>query len=397
MIKKRIALISFHTCPFLPPGSGKVGGMNVYINQLSKKISRHGLGIDIFTREHQGVPCNVETSESFVRVFHLYGGELDIPVTDLYSYLPEFINGIRSVVKDNKMKYDLVHSHYWLSGWAGQMLTRDWDVPHVVNFHTLGAVKRRSIHGETENRERYDVEKELMHSAEMIICSSEDEQQDMMRLYGASKHNIEVIQPGVDLDLFKPTYDSGPTVDLVENVPIVLFVGRIERLKGLEVLLHAISLGEMKHCCRLIIVGGDPTDDEFIRIKGLCSKLGLSNDVMFCGRVNQSDLPHYYSVADVLVVPSYHETFGMVALEAMACETPVIAARVGGLKTLIKHGQTGYLIPSQCPDLYAKYMETMILNTQLRHSMGKQSRLLAETMGWGNVADKITKLYDSLN
>ena len=118
---------------------------------------------------------------------------------------------------------------------------------------------------------------------------------------------------------------------------------------------------------------------------------------MFCGRVNQSDLPHYYSVADVLVVPSYHETFGMVALEAMACETPVIAARVGGLKTLIKHGQTGYLIPSQCPDLYAKYMETMILNTQLRHSMGKQSRLLAETMGWCNVADKITKLYDSLN
>ena len=397
MIKKRIALISFHTCPFLPPGSGKVGGMNVYINQLSKKLARYGFRIDIFTREHQGASCDAVTSEPFIRVSHLYGGNLDMPVYDLYPYLPEFINGIRSIGKHDRVKYDLVHSHYWLSGWAGQILAREWNVPHVVNFHTLGEVKRRAIHGEIENERRYDVEGELMRSAEMIICSSEDERQDMMRLYGASKKNIEVIQPGVDLELFKPVYDSSPYAHLVGNVPIVLYVGRIERLKGLEVLLHAVSLREIKHSCRLIIVGGYSNDDEFIRIKRLCSKLGLSNDVIFCGRVNQSDLPYYYSAADVLVVPSYHETFGLVALEAMACETPVIAARVGGLKTLIKHGQTGYLISSQCPDVYVEHMEVIILNTQLRHRMGKQSRLLAKTMGWSSVADKTIKVYDSLN
>ena len=397
MIKKRIALISFHTCPFLPPGSGKVGGMNVYINQLSKKLARYGFGIDILTREHPGVSCDAGTSERFIDVSHLYGGDFGIPVHDLYPYLPEFINGIRSIGKHDKVKYDLVHSHYWLSGWIGQILSREWNVPHIVNFHTLGKVKRRAIHGEIENQRRNDVEAELMSSAQMIICSSEDERQDMMRLYGASKKNIQIIQPGVDLELFRPVHDSTPPVHLIGNAPIVLYVGRIERLKGLEVLLRAVSLSEIKRSFRLIIVGGASSDDEFIRIKGLCSKLGLSNEVIFCGRVNQSDLPYYYSAADVLVVPSYHETFGMVALEAMACGTPVIAARVGGLKTLIKHGQTGYLVPWQCPDSYAEHIEVMILNTELRRTMGKQSRLLAETMGWNSVADKITKVYNSLN
>ena len=394
----RVALISFHACPLLPPGAGKTGGMNVYVRQLSKHLAAQGVQVDVFTRQHTGAHLEEAVTKEGVQIVHLDGGPPGAGMSRLHSYLPQFLRHLRQIKEERQLDYNLVHSQYWLSGWVGQMLAQAWEVPHVVTFHTLARIKQQARPGEREPPLRARVEAQLMASADMIVAFSPHEQDAMVQLYSAPRERIQVVPCGVDLSLFRAIdpHELPPCL-LQEGKHIILFVGRIEPLKGVDLLLRTVAIMECSSSLKVLIIGGDTQEKEVLRLRRLTQELELKDVVSFLGRVEQNELPYYYSAADMSVLPSYYESFGMVALESMACGTPVVATRVGGLTTLVQHGRTGYLVPWRCPEPLANYLETLMFNPALRKAMGQEGRRWAESMGWDMVAQEITQAYASLS
>lgn len=394
----RLALLSFHGCPVARLGEKDTGGMNVYVMQLAKEFGKRGHQVDVFTRYHDPLdPQIVELGEG-ARVVHLKAGPYDTTKQDLYQFIPEFLSALESFRSDNNIDYDLIHSHYWLSGRIGMAQSRKWNVPHVATFHTLAKTKLRARAGEQESELRTDIERMVMKDADGLVVSTEAEKDDLVSLYQASRSKVQVVPAGVDLELFYPRdkFLAKQKLGIGEN-RVILYVGRIEPLKGLDILLEAVSLLEDSADTRLMIVGGSLEDDaELERLKGLSEELGIHEKVTFTGSVPQDMLPDFYSAADVFVLPSYYESFGLVALEAMACGTPVIVSRVGGLKTFIKQGETGYLIPWRCPEPFAQRLDMLLANPALKESMGKAAREQALNMSWSGVADRTLDLYTDL-
>ena len=265
----------------------------------------------------------------------------------------------------------------------------------MVTFHTLAKTKLRARAGERESELRVSVENGVIAGADAIVVSTEEEKDDLARLYHASRHNIRVIPAGVDIELFHPVDKAEARQALgLKEKRVILYTGRIEPLKGLDLLLNAVSLLEGGSDTRLIIVGGKPgRDKELDRLKSVAAQLGIESMVTFTGAVNQSELPNYYSAADVFVIPSYYESFGLAALEAMACGTPVVASRVGGLKTFVRHGETGYLVPWRCPEPFAQSLEVLLANPALRDTMGRAASSKARSMTWAGVADLMLDFY----
>jgi len=262
-------------------------------------------------------------------------------------------------------------------------------------FHTLAMSKIQARPGQQESKLRIDVEAEIMKKVDAIVVSTEQESEDISRFYGVYPKNVRVIPAGVDLDLFQPVNkaDARKSLDLTER-QIILSVGRMEPLKGLDVLLGAMASIENLHDTRLVVVGGQVGQDrELDRLKSITRALGLVDNVTFVGTVEQIKLPVYYSAADVFVMPSYHESFGLAALEAMACATPVVVSRVGGLKTVVEDGQVGYLISRHCPEPYVQRLDIILSNPGLRDIMGKAARDRAASMGWNHVAGSTIELY----
>lgn len=388
MSVERAAFITLHACPLAAPGQGKSGGMNVYVRQLAAALGDLGTQVDIFTREHAGVANRIEAIGPNVRVIHIKAGEPEAHVGDLYAHLPEFLDRLNAFREEEGLEYDVIHSHYWLSSWVGRELSQVIGAPHVVTFHTLGLIKMQSRAGEVEPAERPQVEAEVMATANRIIAFSAHEKDAMVRLYGADATKVSLVPCGVDLSVFRPLDQESVRAHLgLNGEKILLYVGRIEPLKGLELLVETAALMDSGEKIRMMVVGADANGDrEMERVKQLAKERHLEDQIDFVGQVDHTELPLYYNAADVCVVPSYYESFGLVALESMACGTPVVATRVGGLSTIINHGSTGYLNSWRCPEAFANSVEMIIASEGLQQSMGEAARKRAEGLGWDNVA-----------
>lgn len=395
----KLALVSFHGCPVARLGEVATGGMNVYVLQLAREFARRGNHVDVYTRCHDTSDPKVVELEYGARVVHLQAGPHSEQRAALYEYIPEFLRNLRDFQRSEGIEYDILHSHYWLSGRIGMTLAEEWKVPHLVTFHTLAKTKLMARVGEYEPQLRIAVEKLVSNSADGVVVSTDQEKQDIVRLYQAPPQKVRVIPPGVDLQLFRPVdrIRARQALGFSMDDGVILYVGRIEPLKGLNILLEAISLLGDNSTTRLLVVGGTlGQDNELARLKSLSLRLGIEKKVVFAGTVRQAQLPEYYGAADVFVLPSYYESFGLAALEAMACGLPVVVSRVGGLKTFIEDGVTGYLIPWHCPTPFAQRLDVLLANPPLRHAMGVAARARAEKMNWSTVGDRMLAYYRSL-
>ena len=398
MSVERVAFIAFHACPLAAPGEGKSGGMNVYVRELARAMGELGIKVDIFTREHDG-GAGIEEIIPGVRVVHLPGGPHEAGVGELYAHLPGFLEKVRNFREREECAYEVVHSHYWLSAWIGQRFSQALGIPHAVTFHTLALIKMQSRAGEVEPDERAVVEREAMLSADRIIAFSPHERDAMARLYGADPSRVMLAPCGVDLTKFRPLDQKEARERLgLNGEKLLLYVGRVEPLKGLDLLVEAAAQMEAgeENVRMMVVGGGGPGEPETDRIRQLAEDRQVSEQIDFVGRVDHEVLPLYYNAADVCVVPSFYESFGLVALESMACGTPVVASRVGGLPTIIHHGHTGYLKSWRCPEAFANSVEMIIASPDLQESMGVAARRRAELMGWNNVAVMISKEYLAL-
>ena len=396
---QRIAVISAHTSPLERPGGAKSGGLNVYVLELARQLAALGCQVDIFTRATSADQAKITEIQPNLRSIALRAGpdELLQP-DDLYSHLDTFYEALLNFTRRDGATYDLVHSHYWLSGLIGARLKTLWNVPHVVMFHTLGEIKNRASLDEHESGLRIESEAAVIAAADRVICATELERDSLRQLYGAPDAKVSVIPLGVDLDRFKPAAKQAARTALgLEDERIILFVGRIEPLKGLDILINAASLLESDVECTVLVVGGDASSQaEVDGLRELARDRGIEHRVAFVGAVDHETLPLYYNAADVCVVPSHYESFGLVAVEAMASGVPVVASRVGGLTGTVKDGETGYLVPWLCPEPFAERIELLLENEPLRKDLGESGREAMARYRWENVATAVLDLYDAL-
>jgi D-inositol-3-phosphate glycosyltransferase len=409
----RIAMISYHTCPLATLGGKDTGGMNVYVRDLTRQIGRMGIQVDVFTRsQDEHVPHVLHNLGYGNRVVHIPAGpEIPLPKEELVSYIPEFVEGIRKFATSKYLHYDLIHSHYWMSGLAAEELKAEWQTPVLHMFHTLGLMKQRVARtaGEVEGEFRLSGERKVLEKADRIVAATPAEYAQLQWLYQADMRKVVVIPPGVDLSRFYPIPkdEAKEFIGIPPCDQMLLFVGRIEPLKGLDTLLEAIAMmrtwREFDHrpLC-LSIIGGDPgvSDEEMTeemnRIHDLHHQFGVSDIVTFLGKRSQDTLPYYYSAAEAVVLPSHYESFGMVALEAMACGTPVVASQVGGLAFLVQDGETGFTVPVSEPHALADRLCTLIIDQDLRRKMGVQAAEFARGYGWTIIAERILQLYKQM-
>ena len=372
--------------------------MSVYVYQLALGLGRLGFQVDVFTRAHDSNESQIVDLGENARVVHIKAGPADSAKEDLFQHLPRFLSGLKAFQKQHLLTYGLVHSHYWFSGWVGEALAKDWGVSHVTTFHTLAEIKARAHVGEGEAGPRSLTEHRVVATVDRIIASTAHEREELRRLYRAHGEKVIVIPPGVDLGLFRPG-DLGAARDRLglNGHHTILYVGRFEPIKGLEVLLHTLASLETPRAVQLLVAGGSgPHDQSYKKLKGLAGELEVQNKVEFLGSVDHKLLPLYYQAADVCVVPSYYESFGLVALEAMACGTPVVAARVGGLQTIVQDNRTGYLVPWHCPDAFADRLEVLLANDALRESMGQEACVIAQQLSWNRTTVAVAEVYAGL-
>ena len=394
----RIAQISFHTSPLAALGGSVTGGMNIYVLELSRELANAGHSVDIFTRREDAAP-RIERLAPNLRLIRIDAGPSQpLEKDEMPAFVPDFVNGVRSLIEETEGAYDVVHSHYWQSGLAGREIAEGLNVPHVMMFHTLGEVKNRARTSEMESSQRIDGERALVASADVVMTASSHERELLQRYYGADARRLETIPCGVDLDLFHPldTAQSRRELGFDAEAPILIWVGRLEKLKGVDILIQALAQLDERDFT-LVLVGGDDRAAEFKEdLRSQAAEAGIADNIRFAGAVPHDRLPLYYSAADVCVVPSYYESFGLVAVEAMACGTPVVASRVGGLVSTVTDGVTGYLIPWRCPEPFAEKLEVILNNPELRANFSVSARQSVEKFRWQNVAGAVTDLYATL-
>jgi D-inositol-3-phosphate glycosyltransferase len=407
----RVAMLSYHTCPLATLGGKDTGGMNVYVKELTRKLGRLGIHVDVFTRsQDEHVPHVLHDLGYGNRVVHIPAGpEVPLPKPELAAHIPKFVDGILAFAQKKEGQYDLIHSHYWMSGIAARDLQTTWQIPIVHMFHTLGLMKQRIARAphEAEGDYRIQGEREVIRLADRLVAATPAEMAQLQWLYEADKRKIIIIPPGVDISHFYPIPpdEAKDFIGIPTDNQMMLYVGRIEPLKGIDTLIQAISLIRKKgildqHCCLCVsIVGGEPNADsttmtaEMSRLQQLCDQQGLGDLVTFLGRRGQDTLPYFYSAADVVVMPSHYESFGMVALEAMACGTPVIATQVGGLAFLVQDGITGFHIPVDCPEALGERLVTLLENHDLHAQMSLQAIEIAQNYAWEKIASNMQTLY----
>ena len=390
----RIAMLSVHSCPIGNPGAKDTGGMSVYVRELARELGKQGLLVDIYTRLHDPRDNRTIKLGQNARLIHLRAGEgKDIHKLAVYSYLPDFACNVENSRKRNHIRYDLVFSHYWLSGWVGTYLQRWWNVPHIMMFHTLGAVKNAIGIGEDEPELRIETERDLSGSCHQIIATTEKEKDELIRHYGASPEKISVVPCGVNLDLFRPIGKEIARQQLgFSDDKIILFVGRIEPLKGIDQLLRAMTYLQNSQGLRLVIIGGDGHSQyEMERLQKLSRNLHIEDSVTFLGLIEHEKLPYFYSAADVCVIPSYYESFGLVALESIACGTPVVATDVGSLKNIIHQGETGYVVADNTPHYLADKIALLLSKPTPDTKTAFSIRASVNRFGWSNIAQAIIK------
>lgn len=404
-------MLSVHTCPLATLGGKSTGGMNVYVRDLSRELARRGHRVDVFTRsQNPKLPRIDESLERGARIIHTPAGpEAPYSKHRVYEHLPEFVAGVLEQARADDIRYDVIHSHYWLSGVVARELQQDWGAPIVHMFHTLGRMKNAVAQRaeEQEPSRRIHCEGQIVHFTDALIAATPVEERQLIDLYAADSRHIHVISPGVDLEQFYPIPQAHAKarIRVFPERYMILFVGRIEPLKGIDNLLRAIALvverrPELRAGLCVPIVGGDPDrvclDDEMVRLQDLREELGIEDVVTFLGAKGQDMLQYYYSAAEMVVMPSDYESFGMVALEAMACGTPVIASDVGGLSHLVRHQRTGYRVPARDPGALADKITRLLTHEGLRRRIGQRAACWAASYAWPKIADRIEAVYQSL-
>lgn len=406
----RIAMISYHTCPLATLGGKDTGGMNVYVRDLTRELGRMGIHVDVFTRsQDEHVPHVLHDLGYGNRVVHIPAGpEQPFPKERLPDYIPEFVEGIKRFAAEKGICYDLIHSHYWMSGLAADALSNAWGgIPILHMFHTLGEMKNRIAQSDDERESPYRLESEhrLLARADRIIVATLAEKAQLEWLYKANPRKMTIIPPGVDTGHFYPIPkdEARQFIGIPNHDRMILFVGRIEPLKGIDTLIRAMACMEQPDEGRcpayLAIIGGDPSASpeemtaEMASLQQLCRELHLDHTVIFLGKRGQDTLPYYYSAAEVVVMPSHYESFGMVALEAMACGTPVVASQVGGLAFLVQDGVTGYHVPGGDSEALCEKLSLLLGNDEARQTMGAQAAEYALAYRWESIAEQISDVY----
>ena len=399
-MKLTVAMLSVHTCPLAALGGKETGGMNVYVRQVACELGRMGVHVDVFTRsQNPTIPRVVELGPG-ARVVHLPAGpEAPMARAAVHAHLEQFATGVEEFALDQGLAYDLIHSHYWLSGVVGLRLRETWGAPLVQMFHTLGRLKNAVAQSDAELEPtlRLDEEARIVAQADRVVAANVVERAHLVWHYGARTERIAVIPCGVDTDLFQPM-DPAKAKDLLELPPdpMLLYVGRLQPIKGLDTLLEAMTM--VPEPARLLIVGGEQDARESAHgaaLRGSLAALDLERRVHFLSAQPQRRLRLFYAAADATVVPSYYESFGMVALEAMACGSPVVASRVGGLTTTVQEGVTGRLVPEgDAPALAAAI--TRLLQGSEGRRLGQQATRWAAEHRWPCVAEAVCRLYSEL-
>ncbi len=407
---KHLAVLSVHSCPLAALGGKETGGMNVYVRELSRRLGRSGIQVDVFTRSQNPHICKVVPLDRNARVIHVKAGpEEPVPKERLFDYLPEFTARVLQFARDCRISYELVHSHYWLSGWVGGGLKREWSVPLVHMFHTLGVLKNHVLRGkkQREPQKRLDVERQIMRMADGLIAPNPFEKEQML-LQDAPGSKVQVIPCGVDLRLFKPIPRSRAKKYLgLSPRDFILYVGRIDAVKGIDVLIrafHRLSRTPLKdgQGLGLIIIGGELDIDsrnmsqEMRELRKMVMSLNLQERVAFWGAQRQDLLPYFYSAAKAIILPSRYESFGMVALEAMACGTPVIASRVGGLQYTVENDQSGLLFAEGDWRALAECIREIVENRRLREKLISKALVRVKQYSWPKIARKILSFYEAL-
>ncbi len=390
-------MISLHTSPLLQPGAGDSGGMNVYVRESVSALAQAGIDCTTFTRaDRAGLPREVFVEPGH-RVVHIEAGPHHLPKEALTDVTEAFRAGVLDWI-DQHEQPDVIHANYWLSGVVGHRLKHDLGVPFVSTFHTLARVKAEG--GDPEPLWRELAEAEIVGCADAICVSCDAEEEQFRRLYGNPQGRIEIVAPGVEHAFFAPGERTGArrALALHTDAPILLFVGRIQPLKGPDVAVRALAaLGRPD--AQLIIVGGasgDEGDVETGRIRALVDELGLHEQVRFVEPQPHHILSTYYRAADVVLVPSRSESFGLVALEAAACGIPVVASAVGGLLSLVDDGRTGRLVEGRNPDDYARAIAEILDDRELHRAMSAAAVERAKRYTWGFAAARLRRLYGDL-
>ena len=390
-----------HTSPTASLGQNGNGGLNVYVREVANAFSDRGIATDIFTRRESPDDPAIESLAPLSRVIYLPAGR-SLDKYSLYSEVPGFAAGVRSFAEREHLSYDMLYSHYWLSGEVACLLRPQMGVAWAHTAHTLGLVKNRTLASgaRPEPALRIRVEGEIAQQADLLIGSTSDEADDLIRLYGADPEHVHVVAPGIDLATFQPL-DRADARRKIGYGPgrVLLFVGRLERLKGVDVAIRALALlrDRANDDVRLIVLGEDVRDgdeSEKERLKLVASASGVRDRVDFLGSVAHHELPYFYAAADVCVMPSYSESFGLVALEAQACGRPVVASGVSGLRSVVRDEVSGYLIDDHDPAIYAERIGRLLADPELAQQMGRRGRLLAQRFSWTRTADRLGNLFE---
>jgi len=395
-----VAVLSVHTCPLAALGGKETGGMNVYVRQTARELGRMGVRVDVFTRSQNATIPRVVALGPGARVVHLPAGpEAPMPREAIHRHLDQFAAGVEEFAREQSIRYDLIHSHYWLSGVAGLRLREAWGTPLVQMFHTLGRLKNAVAQSpdELEPSLRIDEEARIVAQADRIVAANVVERAHLVWYYGARTDRIAVIPCGVDTELFQPM-DPAKAKDLLELPPdpLLLHVGRLQPIKGLETLLEAMTA--VPEPAYLLIVGGEqdePENGHGAAMRQQVAALGLEKRVRFLRAQPQRRLRLFYAAAAATVMPSYYESFGMVAIEAMACGSPVVASRVGGLTTTVQDGVTGRLVPEADPAALAAAITGLLEGPEGRR-LGQQATRWAAEHRWPCVAEAVCRLYSQL-
>jgi D-inositol-3-phosphate glycosyltransferase len=404
-IVRRMGVIAYHSSPLIEPGSGDAGGMTVYVRALAQKLAERSLRTDIFTRAASEQTRIVEIFPG-VRVVSIPAGPLEaLPKDRQPDFIPDFVDGVRAFATGQRIRYDLLHSHYWQSGLAAHSLAQGWRIPWVHSHHSLGRVKNSLLApGEKpEPPRRLQGEERVIAGADVLVASTDEEWAQLSCLYGAPHDRLKTLRPGVNHEMFSPgdRPAARARLGLDEDEAVMLYVGRIQPLKGLELGIRALEqlVQALDRRIRFLVVGGasgEAGKRELERLKVLVKSLGVDDVVTFIGAQPHSRLPDFYRAADVGVVCSHSESFGLTALEAHACGTPVIATAVGGLAHIIADGASGYLVGSRDPAEFAAHLKTLLSDAVLQERFRTAAVDRASAFSWDAAADEFLDLYECL-
>ena len=389
----RLALISEHASPLAALGGEDSGGQNVYVAELARRLGASGHDVDVFTRRDSKLLPEVVHFDERVRVVNLSAGPAEsVPKDELFPLMTEFRDAFYRFVRREPAAYDLVHANFWMSGWVACEAKRDLGLPFAQTFHALGEIKKREQgDADTSPPERQATELRILEEADVVLATCPAEVEDLTTLYGAQHSQLALVPCGVDVEKFRAVdrREARKELSLAEK-PTVVYVGRLVPRKGVDTIIEAFALLPEELDAQLVVVGGEPgvyESPEIKRLSALASKLGVEERVVFTGSRPQRDLYRYYGAADVSVTVPHYEPFGMTPLEAMACGTPVIGSRVGGIKTSVADGKTGFLVPPKNAETLANRLLRLLSDENLRTRMGRAARRrIEEHYTWERIA-----------